>query len=148
MQINEWRNLSREIAKKIYPSEFRNWPILSLLQLEFTMQIRMVMVYGKDLSFFFIILFFWISEFYYLCCDVLKCVGNQGCCSSRALIVTKDENVYSFDYSKNDHMKTGDILHPKKIKELCGKNIKTFACSLYFVLALTEGGEVRQRVHL
>ncbi|KAL6424477.1 hypothetical protein ACFW04_009910 [Cataglyphis niger] len=37
-------------------------------------------------------------------------------------------------------MQTG--LYPKKIEELCGKNIKTFACGSYFILALTEEGEV------
>jgi len=36
----------------------------------------------------------------------------------------------------------------KQIEELCGKNIKTFSCSSYFTLALTEEGEVYQRVHI
>jgi len=60
--------------------------------------------------------------------------------------VTKDKNVYSFDY-KEEHLKFGDIhtaLYLKEIKELCGKNIKTFACSETFILALTEEGEVYQ----
>jgi len=66
---------------------------------------------------------------------------------SGAIIVTKDKNVYNLDYNKDEHSKTGDIhtaLCPKKIEELCGKNIKTFAHSWYFILALTEEGEVYQ----
>jgi len=58
--------------------------------------------------------------------------------------VTKDKNVYSLDY-KEEHLKIGDIhtaLYLKEIKELCGKNIKTFAYGMYFILALTEEGEV------
>ncbi|XP_029169207.1 uncharacterized protein LOC114939139 [Nylanderia fulva] len=35
-----------DLAKKLYPPEFRNLPILSLLKHEFIMKIRMVMVYG------------------------------------------------------------------------------------------------------
>ncbi|KMQ89857.1 rcc1 and btb domain-containing protein 1 [Lasius niger] len=112
-QKDERRNLPCDLVKKIYPSDFRNWPILSLLKPEFMMQIRMVMVYGN--------------------------------CGNRALIVTKDKNVYTLDYNKDDYLKNGDThigLYPKKIEELCGRNIKTFACNSYFVLALTEEGEV------
>ncbi|KMQ90033.1 rcc1 and btb domain-containing protein 1 [Lasius niger] len=61
------------------------------------------------------------------------------------LIVTKDKNVYILDHNKDDHSNIGDTnigLYPKKMKELCGKNIKTFACNSYYVLALTEEGEV------
>ena len=64
------------------------------------------------------------------------------------LIVTKAKNVYTLNYNKDDYLKIDDThieLYPKKIKELCGKNIKTFACNSYFVLALTEEGEVYQR---
>ncbi|KMQ90034.1 rcc1 and btb domain-containing protein 1 [Lasius niger] len=77
------------------------------------MQIRMVMVYGNG--------------------------GN------RALIVTKDKDVFTLNYNEDDNFKTGDThfgLYPKKIEELCGKNIKTFACNSCFILALTEEGEV------
>ncbi|KMQ89163.1 rcc1 and btb domain-containing protein 1, partial [Lasius niger] len=115
-QKDERRNLlSRCLAKKIYPSDFKHWPILSLLKPEFTMQIRMVMVYGIR--------------------------------GTRALIVTKDKNVYALNYNEDDRVKIGKIdvyrgIHPAKIEELCGKNIKTFACNLYLVLALTEEGEV------
>ncbi|KMQ84758.1 rcc1 and btb domain-containing protein 1, partial [Lasius niger] len=45
-QKDERRNLLCYLTKKMYPSDFRNWPILSLLKPEFIMQIRMVMVYG------------------------------------------------------------------------------------------------------
>ncbi|KMQ81902.1 rcc1 and btb domain-containing protein 1 [Lasius niger] len=68
-----------------------------------------------------------------------------GLYGSRALIVTKDKNVYALDYNKVD-LKIGDTdidLYPQKIEELCGKNIKTFACNSCFILALTEEGEIR-----
>jgi len=59
--------------------------------------------------------------------------------------VTKDKNVYSLNYySKIDDIHT---IHPKKIKELCGKNIKTFAHGDFCILALTEEGEVYQRYY-
>ncbi|KMQ83434.1 rcc1 and btb domain-containing protein 1, partial [Lasius niger] len=67
--------------------------------------------------------------------------GNWG---NKALIVTKDKNVYSLDYNRDDNLKIDDThigLYPRKIEELCGKNIKTFACDSYFILALTEEGE-------
>jgi len=66
---------------------------------------------------------------------------------SEAIIVTTDKNVYSLDYNKDEHLKTGGIhtaQYLKEIKELCGKNIKTFAHSCYFIVALTEEGEVYQ----
>lgn len=62
--------------------------------------------------------------------------------------MTRDKNVYSLGYntddSKTDHLNSYMHigLYPKKIEELCGKNIKTFACGSYFILALTEEGEV------
>ncbi|KMQ81854.1 rcc1 and btb domain-containing protein 1, partial [Lasius niger] len=107
-QKDERRNLPYDLAKNICPSDFKHWPILTLLKPEFTTQICMVMVYGNG--------------------------GN------RAIFVTKDKDVFTLDY----HFKTGDThigLYPKKVEELCGKNIKTFACNSYFVLALTEEGE-------
>ncbi|XP_029168902.1 RCC1 and BTB domain-containing protein 1-like isoform X2 [Nylanderia fulva] len=107
------RKLSFDLVKKMYPSSFRNWPILNLLKPEFVIQIRMVMVYGNG--------------------------GN------RALIVTRDKNVYTLDYNKDDHLKINDThigLYPKEITELCGKKIRTFTCNSAFVLALTEEGEV------
>ncbi|XP_029168904.1 RCC1 and BTB domain-containing protein 1-like [Nylanderia fulva] len=113
MQTDARRKLLCDLVKKIYTSSFRNWPILNLLKPEFIIQIRMVMVYGNE--------------------------GN------RALIVTRDKNVYNLDYNKDDHLKINDThigLYPKKVKELCGKNIKTFTCNSAFVLAVTEEGEV------
>jgi len=59
--------------------------------------------------------------------------------------VTKDKNVYSLGYSEDDCSDTSNRhIAPdlKKIEELCGKNIKTFACGWYFILTLTEEGEV------
>lgn len=66
--------------------------------------------------------------------------------------MTKDKNVYNLDLdcNKDEHLETGNIytaaLHTdvylKKIQVLCGKNIKTFAHGYYFILALTEEGEV------
>jgi len=65
--------------------------------------------------------------------------------------VTKDKKVYEISYNEDDYSKTSDRhIAPdlKKIEDLCGKNIKTFACSAYFIVALTEEGEVYQRVHV
>jgi len=65
--------------------------------------------------------------------------------------VTKDKNVYNLGYNKDRHSKTGAVhnaSYTKKIKELCGKNIQIFAHSWNLVLALTEEGEVYQRVHI
>ncbi|KMQ90700.1 rcc1 and btb domain-containing protein 1 [Lasius niger] len=112
-QNDKRRNVPFHLLKVIYSPDFRHWPILSLLNPEFTMQIRMVMVYG-----------------------------NWG---SRTLIVTRDKNVYTLDYNKDNHLQTGNThvgFYPKKIEELCGKNIKTFARNSNYVLALTEEGEV------
>ncbi|KAL6424473.1 hypothetical protein ACFW04_009910 [Cataglyphis niger] len=116
VQEDQKRMFQCNLTKEMYPLSLRNWPIFNLLKLEFIPQICTVMVYGN--------------------------------CGNRAIIVTKDKNVYSLGYnrddSKTDHfnsyMQTG--LYPKKIEELCGKNIKTFACGSYFILALTEEGEV------
>ncbi|XP_011262807.2 RCC1 and BTB domain-containing protein 1 [Camponotus floridanus] len=57
----------------------------------------------------------------------------------------KDKNVYNLRYNEDDCSNTNDKhIAPdlKKIEELCGKNIKTFAHGSYFALALTEEGEV------
>jgi len=65
--------------------------------------------------------------------------------------VTKDKNVYGLDYYS---MIEGSAIYPKKIKELCGKNIKTFVPffethmnSGTSILALTEEGEVYQKYY-
>jgi len=57
----------------------------------------------------------------------------------------KDE-VYNKDYSEDVYSKTGLCL--KKIEELCGKNIRTFAYNTHFILALTEEGEVHQKIYI
>jgi len=65
--------------------------------------------------------------------------------------VTKDKNVYNLGWNEDYLSKTSDVHIPsyaKKIKELCGKNIRTFVHSWSFVLALTEEGEVYKRVHI
>lgn len=59
--------------------------------------------------------------------------------------MTKDKNVYSLSYDNEDHSQISDIHNVtclRKIKELCGKNIKTFARGYSSILALTEEGEV------
>jgi len=65
--------------------------------------------------------------------------------------MTKDKNVYSLDYYNEDGSTISDMhIAPdlKQIEEFCGKNIKTFACGWYFILAHTEEGEVYQRVYI
>jgi len=52
----------------------------------------------------------------------------------------------SIGYSDPDDLYTA--ICPQKINELCGKNIKTFAHSYFFILALTEEGEVYQKVYI
>ncbi|GAB1869677.1 RCC1 and BTB domain-containing protein 1 [Camponotus japonicus] len=112
IQKDEKESLECILAGELYPVDLRNWPIFSLLEPEFIPQIHTVVVYGN--------------------------LGNG------AIIVTKDKNVYNFGYNKDDYSTTGDgrALCLKKIEELCGKNIKTFAHNSYFILALTEEGEV------
>jgi len=61
-----------------------------------------------------------------------------------AIIVMKNKNIYSLGYTYSAGLHTA--IYPKKIKELCGKNIKTFAHGDFFILALTEEGEVYQKV--
>jgi len=62
--------------------------------------------------------------------------------------VTKDKNVYSLDYYSKIDGTLHTTIYPKRINELCGKNIKTFAHSELLILALTEEGEVYQRVYI
>ncbi|EFN61117.1 RCC1 and BTB domain-containing protein 1 [Camponotus floridanus] len=95
--------------------DLKRWPFFHLLKSEFIPEIHMVMLYG-----------IWAKQAIYI-------------------IVKKNKNVYSLYYNKDEHSEIGDIhtaFHLKKIEELCGKNIKTFACSCSFVLALTAEGEV------
>ncbi|XP_015183789.1 PREDICTED: RCC1 and BTB domain-containing protein 1-like isoform X2 [Polistes dominula] len=69
--------------------------------------------------------------------------GNLG---NEALIVTKDNQVFSLGCNITGCLGTGDTyntLHPKKVEALCNKHIKTFAYgSGPHVLALTMKGEV------
>lgn len=112
IQKDEKKTLQCTLTGELYPVDLRIWPIFSLLRPDFIPQIHTVMVYGN---------------------------GGNG-----AIIVTKDKNVYNLGFNE-DNSKTSDIQTTfclKKIEELCRKSIKTFAYSLYFILALTEEGEV------
>ncbi|XP_012060396.1 PREDICTED: RCC1 and BTB domain-containing protein 1-like [Atta cephalotes] len=97
-------------------SNLRSWPVFNSLKPEFISEIHMVMVFGK--------------------------LGK------RALIVTrKDKKVYGL---VNDNLhtlesrdKSSTMLYLKEVKDLCGKDIKTFAYGMgSHILALTNGGEV------
>ncbi|XP_072763679.1 RCC1 and BTB domain-containing protein 1-like isoform X2 [Anoplolepis gracilipes] len=114
-QKDEKRKLHCNLTRKMHSLDLKNWPIFNLLEPDFILQIHMVLVFDN-----------W---------------------NNKALIVTKEQNVYSLGtaYNKDNYLKTDDIyiaFYPKKIEELCGKNIKTIAHSWYFVLVLTEEGEV------
>ncbi|XP_018392854.1 PREDICTED: RCC1 and BTB domain-containing protein 1-like [Cyphomyrmex costatus] len=96
-------------------SNLRNWPILSSLKTDIVSQIHMVMIYGE--------------------------LGNE------VLFVTKDKMVYALGNNESGCLGTGDnrngYLYPAKIKALCEKDIKTFACgSGPNVLALTKDGKI------
>lgn len=149
-QTDERRNLPCDLTKKIYPSDFRSWPILNLLKPNFIQQSRMIMVYGMIIHpFFRFIIFIYLFQYIILLfiCGVYFKTGNY---ANKALIVTKDKNVYEFDH-KDVHLKTDEThngLYLRKIEKLCGKNIRTFACGTSFVLALTEEGEVHRRVYI
>ncbi|XP_029169078.1 LOW QUALITY PROTEIN: uncharacterized protein LOC114939022 [Nylanderia fulva] len=113
MQKYKRRKLSCDLMNKIYPSSFRNWPILSHLKPEFIIQIRMIMVYGNG--------------------------GNRTLIvTNDKNVYTLDYN--KNDYLKINDTHIG--LYPKEVTELCGKKIRTFTCNSAFVLALTEEGEV------
>ncbi|XP_025261725.1 uncharacterized protein LOC105257722 isoform X2 [Camponotus floridanus] len=112
MQQCEKRILQCVLREKIISADFQSWPFFHFLKSEFISQIHMVMVYNIEVNV--------------------------------TIIVTLDKNVYIL-YYKEEYAKTGDIhtaLPLKKIEELCGKNIKTFAYSYNFIMALTEEGEV------
>ncbi|EFN71675.1 RCC1 and BTB domain-containing protein 1 [Camponotus floridanus] len=115
MQKYEKRILQCILAEKIIPIDLKYWPFFHYLKEEFTQQIHMVVLYGKYET------------------------------SRGAVIVTKDKNVYNIDCNKDFRSMTDHVhifSYAKKIKELCGKNIQTFAHSWSIVLALTEEGEV------
>ncbi|KYQ51913.1 RCC1 and BTB domain-containing protein 1 [Trachymyrmex zeteki] len=79
-------------------SSLCSWPIFNSLESQFLSQIHMVLVYGT--------------------------LGNE------ALIVTKDKMVYGLGNNVNGCLGIGDedaTLDPKKVEDLCGKDIKTFA---------------------
>ncbi|XP_043798332.1 RCC1 and BTB domain-containing protein 1-like isoform X1 [Apis laboriosa] len=98
----------------MYSCDLTKWSIFSLLEPKFISNIHMAVVYGN--------------------------IGNE------ALIVTKDKMVYAVGNNTCGCLGTGDTqstLYPKKIEELCGKDIKTFAYGKGpHVLALTEEGKV------
>ena len=79
---------------------------------------------------------------------LIKCF-KTGKLGKRALIVTrKDKKVYGL---VNDNLhtlesrdKSSTMLYLKEVKDLCGKDIKTFAYGMgSHILALTNGGEVK-----
>lgn len=64
-----------------------------------------------------------------------------------AMIATKDKMVYGFGLNENGQLgisNLNDSFQLRKVKELCGKNIKTFCCynSYSPVFALTEEGKI------
>ncbi|XP_025261700.1 uncharacterized protein LOC105248381 isoform X2 [Camponotus floridanus] len=108
----EKRILQCLLAEKLTSMDLKRWPFFHLLKSEFISEIHMIMRYNFH--------------------------------GTRAIIVTKDKNVYNFDH-KTKYLKTGRsyiAYYLNEIKELCGKNIKTFAQRYSFILALTEEGEV------
>jgi len=132
MQEYEKRILQCVLAEKITPIDLKNWLIFHLLKPEFISQIHMVIVYSKIYHFFSSILFF-------ICYVILLLTSwHFEIGIDKAIIVLKNKNVYSLGYFDDLHT----AIYPKKIKELCGKNIKTFAHSNFSILALTEEGEV------
>jgi len=141
MQKYEKRILQCILAEKIIPMDLKHWPFFHVLKPEFIAQIHMVMVYSKIYLFFFLFIVLSFSL-----CDIIPYAMKIDDCGNGAIIATKDKNVYSLD-DKEEYLKTGDLhtaLYLREIKELCGKNIKTFAHSYSFILALTEEGEVYQ----
>ncbi|XP_061938416.1 RCC1 and BTB domain-containing protein 1 isoform X3 [Apis cerana] len=94
--------------------DLKNWPIFSFLDLNYVSKIHMALVYGN--------------------------FGNE------ALVVTKDKMVYAIGSNISGCLGTGDTyntLYPRRVEELCGKDIKTFAYGKGpHVLALTEDGKV------
>ena len=99
----------------------------------------MVMVFGNLLCFFL------------LCINLLAILLlierlKTGELGKRALIVTNNKEVYNLNenlYALESRDKNS-TLYLKKIKDLCGKDIKTFAYGMgSHILALTNGGEVK-----
>jgi len=141
MQKYKKRILQCVLAEKIIPMDLKHWPFFHVLKPEFIAQIHMVMVYSKIYQFFFLFIVFSFSL-----CDIILYAVKIDDCYNGAIFATKDKNVYSLDY-KEEHLKTDDLhtaLYLREIKELCGKNIKTFAHSDSFIQAFTEEGEVYQ----
>jgi len=152
MQEYEKRILQCVLAEKITPMDLKKWLLFHLLKPEFISQIHMVLVYSTGIR--FIIFSSFHIVFFSLLRDIVTLwhseIGSNNEAKTRlinneAIILMKDKNVYSLGYSDLGYIHTA--IYPKKIKELCGKNIKTFAHSDYCILALTEEGEVYQRYY-
>ncbi|XP_029168900.1 RCC1 and BTB domain-containing protein 1-like [Nylanderia fulva] len=61
---------------------------------------------------------------------------------NKALIVTKNKRVYALDYNEKDHFVNDKTLYPEELELPLQANIKTIACSAYFVYVLFENGKV------
>ncbi|XP_043513899.1 RCC1 and BTB domain-containing protein 1-like isoform X2 [Frieseomelitta varia] len=68
----------------------------------------------------------------------VRIAAVYGCSANNALIVTKDNMVYSIGKCRD----TGSIFCPKKIEILCGEDIKTIAYGTDHVLVLTQQGKI------
>ncbi|KAG5335514.1 RCBT1 protein, partial [Acromyrmex heyeri] len=126
-------------------SNLRSWPVFSSLEPKFISKIHMVMVFGN----LFCSLLLYISLLAVLLFTERLKTGELG---KRALIVTKeqedkkDKKVYLMNdnlHALESRDKSSTMLYLKEIKDLCGKDIKTFAYGRgSHMLALTNGGEV------
>ncbi|EZA54598.1 hypothetical protein DMN91_007313 [Ooceraea biroi] len=95
-------------------TDLKNWPIFSLLDQEFILQIHMVVVYGN--------------------------LGNEALIVTKDKTVYAMGNNIAGCLGTGDSHST---LYPRRVEPLCSKDIKTFAYgSGPHVLALTENGEV------
>ncbi|XP_076633725.1 RCC1 and BTB domain-containing protein 1-like isoform X1 [Colletes latitarsis] len=92
----------------------RNWPILSFLDPSFTLNVRMVAVFGT--------------------------FGNEALIVTKdKMVYAVGYNSYGCLGISDNH----DTLYPKEVKELCGMGIQTFAYGRRpHVLALTANGQV------
>jgi hypothetical protein len=144
LEFENYRNLQSD--------EFKYWPLLSVLDADFLLQIEKVMSYGWNdtdkrnliFSISFFSLLFLLRRYYYLYLIFFAAFEFNA-----ALIVTKDGNVYSLDnkwtlnQSRLCDCATNYIPEPQKIKALCQKNIKTMIGSNEPCLfILTEEGKV------
>lgn len=100
--------------------ELERWPIFSLLDEEFLASLRIACVFGS--------------------------AGNE------ALVVTRDDDVYALGSNGSSCLGVGDAqscLHPRKVEELCKKNMVSMACgSGPHVLAVSGNRELRMQIFI